>query len=180
MDGSQWLAINYTLPSKPSRSRVYIWRKLKKAGAVNIQQSMWLLPFNDENYHTLKEIKQDVIQNGGEAFIMQSVIERDSTQVVIERFNSARNEEYMEVMEQCEEFFKEISKETAAKNFSFAEIEENEEELDKLKGWYEKILSRDFFEASLKEEANKMLSKCNELFEEFCMKVYEFNDDIRS
>ena len=28
-----WLGITYTVPAKPSKARVYIWRKLKELGA---------------------------------------------------------------------------------------------------------------------------------------------------
>ena len=57
MEQNEWIVINYTLPREPSRVRVSLWRRLKKIGAVNIQQSMWILPLTDENYDLLNEIK---------------------------------------------------------------------------------------------------------------------------
>jgi DNA-binding transcriptional regulator PaaX len=176
MEQNEWIVINYTLPREPSRIRVSMWRKLKKIGAVNIQQSMWILPQTDENYELLNQIKDDVSQNNGEAFVMKSSVDEDSKKIIIERFNTARNEEYKELLEQCDDFFQEIDKEIARKNFTFAEIEENEEELNKLKKWYEKIIARDFFEASLREKSKVMLSKCADVLEEFCDKVYDFTD----
>lgn len=176
MEQNEWVVINYTLPREPSRVRVSLWRKLKKIGAVNVQQSMWILLLTDKNYDLLNEIKNEVSQNNGEAFVMKSSVDEDGRKNIIERFNAARDEEYGELLEQCEEFFKEIDKEIASKNFSFAEIEENEEELNKLKLWYEKIAARDTFEASLNEKSKIMLSKCVEALEKFCDKVYEFTD----
>ncbi len=176
MDQSTWAVISYTLPREPSRVRVSLWRKLKKIGAVNIQQSMWILPLTDENFNLLNDIKSEVFQNSGEAFVMKSSVDEDGQKNIIERFNSARNEEYRELLEQCEEFFKEIDKETARENFSFAEIEENEEELNKLKQWFAKIETRDTFGASLKETSKATLSKCTEELEKFCDKVYQFTD----
>ena len=176
MEQNEWIVINYTLPREPSRIRVSIWRKLKKIGAVNIQQSMWILPQTDENYDLLNKIKDDISQNNGEAFVMRSSVDESSREIIIGRFNAARDEEYKELLEQCDDFFEEIDKEIARKNFTFAEIEENEEELKKLKEWYEKIAARDSFEASLKEKSKVTLSKCADVFEEFCDKVYEFND----
>lgn len=176
MDQNPWLAINYTLPREPSRARVSIWRKLKKIGAVSIQQSMWILPSNDKNGSSLNEIKNDVSQNGGEAFMMSLSVDEDGEKIILEKFNAARDEEYGELLEQCEEFFKEIDKEIARKNFSFAEIEENEKELNKLKQWYEKIATRDAFSAPLQEKSKLILSKCSEALDGFCDKVYEFNE----
>jgi hypothetical protein len=176
MDQNEWIAINYTLPREPSRARVSIWRKLKKIGAVSIQQSMWILSSNDENYSLLNEVKDEVSRNGGEAFVMSISVDEDGQKIIIEKFNAARDEEYGELLEQCEEFFKEIDKEIARKNFTFAEIEENEEELNKLKQWYEKIAARDSFGSPLQEKAKSMLSKCTELLDGFCDRVYEYND----
>lgn len=178
MEQNEWVVINYTLPREPSRIRVSIWRKLKKIGAVNIQQSMWILPQTDENYNLLNGIKDDVLQNNGEAFVMKSSVDEDSKKIIIERFNAARDEEYQELLEKCDDFFSEIDKEIARKNFTFAEIEENEEELRKLKEWYEKIEARDCFEAPLREKSKTTLSKCADILEEFCDKVYDFNDKV--
>jgi hypothetical protein len=174
MTPTDWVVINYTLPREPSRVRVSLWRKLKKIGAINIQQSMWILPMTDENYHLLGDIKNEIIQSQGEAFVMKASMEDDGQKTIEERFNSARNEEYGELLEQCENFFKEIDKEIARENFTFAEIEENEEELDKLKQWYMIIENRDTFGASLKEKSRTALFKCAEVFEKFCNMVYKF------
>lgn len=176
MDQNKWIAINYTLPREPSRARVSIWRKLKKIGAVSIQQSMWILSSNAESRTLLNEIKNEVSQNGGEAFVMSLSVDEDGEERIIRKFTAARDEEYGELLEQCEEFFKEIDREIARENFSFAEIEENEEELNKLRQWYEKICARDSFGAPLREKAKLTLSKCAQALDGFCDRVYEFNE----
>jgi hypothetical protein len=179
MEQHEWNAINYTLPREPSRARVSIWRKLKKIGAVSIQQSMWILSSNDENYALLNEVKDEVSKNGGEAFLMTFSVDDDGQKIITEKFNAARDEEYGELLEQCEDFFKEIDKEIARRNFTFAEIEENEEELNKLKQWYKKIAARDAFGSPLREKADSTLSKCVELLDDFCNKVYESTENCR-
>ena len=176
MEQNRWIAINYTLPREPSRARVSIWRKLKKIGAVSVQQSMWILSLNDENSRLFNGVKDEVSRNGGKAFVLAFSADEDGEKIIIDKFNAARDEEYGELLEQCEEFFKEIDMETARENFTFAEIEENEEELNKLKQWFEKIAARDSFGSSLQEKAKSMLAKCADLLDSFCEKVYEFND----
>ena len=177
MEQAEWIAINYTLPREPSRARVSIWRKLKKIGAVSIQQSLWILSSGDKNYKSLNELKLEVIQNGGEAFIMAISADIDGKKKIIEKLNAARDEEYGELLEQCEDFFKEINKEIARENFTFAEIEENEEELEKLKNWYKIILARDSCAAQLQEKSKLVLSKCAEVLEAFSEQVYQFNEE---
>jgi len=107
---------------------------------------------------------------------MKLSVDDEGQKIIIDKFNAARDEEYGELFEQCEDFFKEIDKEIARENFTFAEIEENEEELNKLKQWYEKIIARDSFAASHREKAKLVLSKCAEALDGFCDKVYEFNE----
>lgn len=176
MDQNEWIAISYTLPREPSRTRVSIWRKLKKMGAVSIQQSMWILPFSDTNCSLLNEVKKEVHQNGGEAIVITFCAVEEDRKTIIEKFNAARDEEYGELLEQCDDFFKEIDKEIARKNFTFAEIEENEEELRKLEQWYEKIAARDILRSPLQEKAKSTLVKCSAVFDDFCDKVYEYNE----
>lgn len=177
---NDWVAINYTLPREPSRARVSVWRKLRKAGAVNILQSMWILPASEENRRALEEIKGDVAQDGGEAFLIEFTADEDGRRIMVEKLNAARDEEYRELLEQCEEFFKELEKETARQNFTFAEVEENEEELEKLRQWCEKIAVRDAFGAGLSGQSREMLARCGEALEAFCDRVYEYNEGERA
>ena len=58
--------------------------------------------------------------------------------------------------------------------FSFAEVEENEDELEKLRQWYLKIEARDSFGAPLQEKARLMLAECAKALDLFCETVYEF------
>mgnify|MGYP000991510706 CR=1 FL=1 len=102
--------------------------------------------------------------------------DEDGEQLIADKFAAARNEEYGELFEQCEDFFAEIDKEIARKNFTFAEIEENEEELLKLRLWYEKIAARDTQNSPFGEKAKSMLAKCLELLDDFSERVYAFTE----
>lgn len=177
MEDREWLVLNYTLPKEPSRVRVSTWRKLKKCGSVNIGQSMWLLPLSNEHVEIFTEISNDVLINNGEAYMLKAAfISTGSSDGIIGAFNKARDEEYKEILEKCADFFREIKKETERENFSYAEVEENEYELNKIADWYKKIVARDFFDASLKTQANLELDKCKVLLDDFSNKVYELND----
>jgi hypothetical protein len=177
MDTVTWLVMNYTLPKEPSRARVSIWRKLKKTGAVNIQQSMWILPDTEANMASLSAVKEEIVTCNGEAYVLKCCPDEESNCVFIRKFSAARDEEYKELLEQCEEFFKEIEKETARMNFTFAETEENEEELEKLNKWFNQISARDYFSAPLKAVSEEALSGCAAVLEEFCESVYESNKE---
>lgn len=172
----KWLTINFTMPKEPSRVRVSVWRKLKRTGAANIGQSIWALPMNNEHLKIFKEITVEVKDNNGQAFIMNTefLLEQDEKPIA-EYFNEARNEEYKELLDKCEDFHEEIKKEIGKNNFSFAEIDENERELEKLNIWFDAITKRDFFTASLRAQSQTALIKCKEILESYCNEVYEKN-----
>lgn len=39
-----WIALSYHLPSDSSKSRVYLWRKLRELGAENLRPGIAVLP----------------------------------------------------------------------------------------------------------------------------------------
>ncbi|WP_010249451.1 Chromate resistance protein ChrB [Acetivibrio cellulolyticus] len=177
MEKRKWIVINYNLPSEPSRLRVAAWRNLKKLGAVNIQQSMWVLPHSDGNYSALQAISQEMESNFGEVLLMQcEFLEPRYEQKVISYFNNARDEEYNEFIEKCGDYFKELEKEIAIEKFTFAEIEEEEEELNKLLSWFSKLESRDVFNAPKSSYAKEKLDQVQKAFDEYSDMVYKHNN----
>ena len=177
MKNKEWIAINVTVPQNPSRIRVGVWRKLKQTGAVNIGQSMWILPFNDEHFNAFKEIGNYAEENTGKYSIMKTnFLKTEGEKKIEDYFNEERDKEYKEFLDKCEYFLYEINKETEKNNFSFAELEENEQELEKLEEWLNKIILRDFFESPLKNKSQETLLQCKEVFEIFTNKIYELND----
>ena len=174
MSSLKWLVINYNLPTEPSRHRVAAWRGLKKIGAVNIQQSMWILPEDEENLSALQKISGDIEANGGEAFLMESVFfdARDEERVMA-LFNSMRDDEYMEFIGECKKYLKELEKEIKIEKFTFAELEEEEAELEKLISWHSKLGKRDIFNASRGNEARELADMIRAAFEHYSEMVYQ-------
>ncbi len=179
MEHQEWLTINYTLPREPSRVRVSVWRKLKKSGAVILGQSVWVLPMNEDNQTFLKEVAEEILQNGGEAYAMKMLPHDEGTaKRVTAALNQARDEEYSELLEQCDDLLRELAKESGRGKFTFAELEENEDELQKLRDWYQKITRRDFHGAPLRSPAAEKLEQCRASLADFSAEVYRRNDEI--
>lgn len=177
MEKRKWIVLNYNLPTEPSRHRVAVWRSLKKLGAVNIQQSMWILGYSEENYHALQRISQEIESNNGEALLMESVFfDEKHEQRVISIFNDIRDEEYKEFIDECEKYLKELEKEISIEKFTFAELEEEEEELQKLISWYGKIEVRDIFHSTLEKDTKEILEQIKRAFENYSELVYKHNN----
>ena len=179
MEQQEWLTINYTLPKEPSRIRVSVWRKLKKSGAIILGQSVWVLPMSEDNEVFMREISNEILQNRGEAYLMKMAPHEEGTSKrIIAAFNQARNKEYEELLEQCDDLLRELDKESGRRKFTFAELEENENEFQKLTAWYQKITERDFNGASLRPSAHEKIEQCRSRLEVFSEEVYRQNDEI--
>lgn len=151
------LFFSYSLPSRPSRSRVHVWRQLKKLGAVNLQ-SVWVVPYSVERVKELRNLRDAIDGWKGEALIIEGkVLNEDQEKRIHQAFIECRDEEYREVIEKCEDFFTELEFEIARQNFIFAEVEENEQELEKLKQWLKKVVSRDVVGAPFEKKPSKKL-----------------------
>ncbi|AFM24857.1 Chromate resistance protein ChrB [Desulfomonile tiedjei] len=169
----RWLFFSYTLPSRPSRARVSVWRQIKKLGAVNYQ-SVWVLPYSSERVNEVKKLIEDIENWKGEGLLIDGkVLNRDQEDRINREFVESRDEEYREIIGKCEDYAKEIEFEISRQNFIFAEVEENEEELEKLKLWLKKVEKRDIVEAPLREAAAEKIKTCENLFQDFALKVYE-------
>lgn len=172
-----WLILIYKIPPEPSRYRVALWRRLKGVGAVYLQNSVCILPDVQANRELFKELCGEVEEAGGESVLLRAeAFEPSEQDKVIERLNSERNDEYGEFIGQCNAFLEEIRSETEKQNFSFGELEENEEELKRLEGWLEKIQGRDYFGAVKGGEAKEYLSKTVEALEAFSKRVFAANE----
>jgi ChrB-like protein len=73
----------------------------------------------------------------------------------------------------------EIAKETKAKHFTYAELEENDADLKKLQGWLEKIKKLDFYGTPLRAEAEERLKACEALLEVYAQRVFDAHDENR-
>ena len=131
-----WLLLTYKVPPEPARSRVALWRKLKGMGAVYLQSGVCLLPKTDDHVRRLKMIENDISEMEGEGVILETIaLNRTQEQKVVAQFKADRDEDYAEFLDKCADFEAEIAKETKAKHFTYAELEENDVDLKKLQGW---------------------------------------------
>jgi hypothetical protein len=168
-----WLIFIPQLPSSPSSLRVLVWRRMRTAGAAAIQQGVWVLPQTPEHEQLLRDVLREARQQGGSGILMVStLLEVDQEPAVVERFRTDRDEEYQEFCVRCRDFLAEIAKETAADNLSFAALEENEHDLQKLHTWLGKIRTRDFFDAPQGSAAAAALAACERALHGFAEAIY--------
>ena len=107
---TEWLLFLSQVPATPSSIRVNIWRKLRAAGALGLQNGVWVLPAGEEQRQFLESLLAALIRQGasGQILLTSSLNERVEADILA-RFRSDRDEEYHEHLnktlgDQIEEF----------------------------------------------------------------------------
>ena len=62
----------YTVPRDPSACRVYVWRKLKKLGAVAVQDAVWVLPSTPHTLEQYRWLAAEIAEMDGEASVWEA------------------------------------------------------------------------------------------------------------
>ena len=164
----------YKVPSEPARHRMAVWRRLKSLGAVYLNNGVCLLPSSADHLRQIKILANEIGEMGGEAVVLETAsIDPAERERVTDRFRADRNEAYREVIERCDGFEAENVRESAAGKFTYAELEENDEDLRKLRTWFEKIRKLDFYDASLARQADDRVARCAVLLDEFAQQVFD-------
>jgi hypothetical protein len=170
-----WFVLVYKLPPEPTRYRASVWRKLRTGGAVYLQNGAAALPADAGSERVMRGVLQEVREYEGTAYLMRGPLVGND-EALLEMFNAARDDEYREVLDRCRDFHAELEKEREAGKFTFAELEENEADLAKLKAWVGKIRTRDRFGAPLASEAEQAVHECQRDLEAYATSVYEAAD----
>jgi hypothetical protein len=170
----RWLLLAYKVPSEPTRTRVGIWRRIKSLGAVYLQSGVCVLPSTVEHGRQVKLLQHEIVQAGGAADVLEAVaMDGKQEAAVVQRFQEDRQADYRELLGKCADYQKDLRRETDIRNFTFAELQENDEDLKKLRGWLSKIRALDFYGTSAARDVGRQLQDCERSLEEFARRVFE-------
>ncbi len=172
--GADWILMTYRVPPEPSRHRVAVWRELRKVGAIPLQQATWILPNRREFADAVARAVALVERGGGEALVLDVTGTDVATTARLEQmFTEAREAEWTEFLSECGKFEAEIEKEIRTAKFTAAELDEEEQNLDRLRRWFRELRARDLFVAPSQEQAERRLKACIEVLEDFAERVYQ-------
>jgi hypothetical protein len=168
-----WRILSYHLPKEPSRHRVAVWRELRRLGAVALQQGTWALPTGEGFDDGLAQIVAIIDGAGGEPVVLQVVDDDPGIARLEQLFSEQREAEWVEFLADCDKFESELLDEVAKGKLTLAELDEEEESLERLRRWYRSIRTRDLFGAPTAHQAERRLKECTEALERFATQVYE-------
>lgn len=167
-----WRLLTYRLAAEPSRHRVAVWRELRRAGAVSLHQGVWAVPPGGGFDEALDRAVELIERGDGDVFVFE-VSPNEATSARLEQaYTAEREAEWVEFVSECGKFDAEIAREIATRKFTLAELDEEEQNLDRLKRWYRELRRRDLFGAPTAPVAERRLKACVEALEDFAERVF--------
>jgi hypothetical protein len=177
-DSTRWLVLIYRIPPEPTRLRSTVWRRIKSLGAIYLQNSAATLPASAATERAMRRLRREIIDMNGTAILLSCEVLAGESDVR-NAFQAARNDEYEEIVDRCEDFLQQVKKEYADNHFTYAELEENEVDLVKLRNWFAKVRERDAFDADGRQAAEKALDECEQSLEAYAARVYAEEGESR-
>jgi hypothetical protein len=126
---STWLLLHYKLPNKPSALRVYVWRKLKRLGAILLHETVWVLPDSPRTAEQIQWLTAEIQEMGGEAYSWRAnTILGQDDESITQQFNEQVDTVYSDLLKKLEKpraDLQEISRQyqqTAAQDFFHSKL----------------------------------------------------------
>lgn len=132
-----WLLLHYKLPAQPSALRVYIWRKLKRLGAILLNDAVWVLPDTPRTAEHFQWLAAEIQEMQGDANLWRSnLLLGIKEEALIQQFK-----------EQVDLEYKGLLKSLVKKN----------PDVSKLSQAYQQIVEKDYFHSKLGREVREKL-----------------------
>jgi hypothetical protein len=168
------LLLIYRVSAEHKSARTTIWREARRLGALSLQHAVFLLPLTDQNRVAYGRLCARIEEYGGESTLFATSSPSDAWhERTVDRFNAARDEEYEEVVDETERFREEIERERRKGKFTFAELEDEESGLERLRKYLGQVEARDSFGAPARARAVAEVNRCAEALEAFAQEIYD-------
>ena len=162
------------LPAQPSRHRVAVWRELSRVGALSLGQGVWAVPDVPVFAEGVRRSLELVERAEGNAISLEARGRDQQDAARLQAlFTAARSEEWGEFLADCGKFEAEIAREIAKGKFTLAELEEEEQSLERLRRWHRDLTARDVFGAPESAPAGERLRACTTVCEQYAERVFE-------
>jgi hypothetical protein len=168
-----WTVLAVRLPAEPSRHRVAVWRELRRAGALPLGQAVWALPATPAFAQAVERALKLIERGHGEVVLLEAKGQDDANALRLqELFTASREEEWTEFLSECSKYEAEVEREIAERKFTLAELDEEEQSLERLRRWYRELKLRDLFGAPSAGTGEQSLRRCQDRLEAFADRVY--------
>jgi hypothetical protein len=107
-----WILMFYSMPSKPERNRLRIYRRLQKAGTLSLKDGVHILPYSDDHYEFFQWLSQEIKTLEGEMqFVTIEKLEMMENTDLIALFQKQAEASYAAVEERMKSISINLNKE---------------------------------------------------------------------
>ena len=132
-----WLLLVYKVPSEPSARRVYVWRKLKRLGAILLHDAVWALPANPRTQEHLQWLAAEIQEMGGDALLWEArELMAGQEEGLIRQFQEQVEAEYRDIL---------------------AALQQADADIPALSRRYQHAKAQDYFESALGQQVRDAL-----------------------
>jgi hypothetical protein len=173
MSGRRWLVLLPRVAAEPARHRMALWRELRRSGAVMLGQGVWAVPDLPAVRPLVDRLAGIVEAAGGTWLVLSATGDRDVDEGRLDRlYAEARELEWAEFHADCGKYLAELDHEEQIEKYTLAELDEEEQSLDRLRRWYRELRGRDLLGLPASVDSARDLKRCEERFEVYAEHVY--------
>jgi len=137
MDKRPWLLLVYKVPPDPTARRVYVWRKLKRLGAVLLHDAVWVLPPTPYTREQLQWLTTEIVELNGEALLWEAqLISAEQDAGLVQQFITQAEAAYHEIL---------------------AALQKPEADPAALSRQYQQVKASDYFNSALGQQVREAL-----------------------
>jgi hypothetical protein len=134
---AMWVVLVYKIPREPAAARVYVWRKLKRLGALLLHDAVWLLPETPWTREQFQWLAVEIRELGGEALVWQSrMVLPGQDEALIQQFVAEVESGYQAIL---------------------TELQDADADLAALARQYQQVQARDYFQSPLGQQVRAAL-----------------------
>ena len=93
-----WLLLQHRVPTEPSAGRVTVWRKMKRLGALLLQDATWALPATPWTREQLQWLAAEIVELGGEARVWEAQVAIGEDETLVAHFQAQVDVAYAEIL----------------------------------------------------------------------------------
>lgn len=98
-----WVLLLYKVPSQPTARRVYVWRKLRRLGAVLLHDALWVLPSSPWTVEQFEWLAMEIRDMRGTAMVWEARLTLDGQDTdLVHQFSAQVDELYGEILADIE------------------------------------------------------------------------------
>lgn len=137
-----WVVLVYKIAREPAAPRVYVWRKLKRLGALLLHDAVWLLPNTPWTHEQFQWLAVEIRELGGEALVWESrMVLPGQDETLVQQFVADVDQAYLSIL---------------------TTLQQEDADPAALARQYQQIQARDYFHSALGQQVQAALQRTRE------------------